>query len=135
MKYSKIDPAKALSLKPGIELDVFIWEYVMDAITTVAQSPGGLSPVMVPSFSRKPEASKMLTIMLFAANPDMSLEMRWGMEYCDEARKAGHIVTDKIVPVWRLVASLPESQSMTSYGRTMEEAVSKMCIIDRLRRP
>ena len=110
-----------MALKSGMELDVFIFEYIFDGLI---EKTGATS--QVPSFSRRAEAAKMLLIRMFAENSGLVLRVKYGHEWCDKAKASGQLVTERMLPVWVLSIENPEIEA---YGRTYEEAVSKMAIL------
>lgn len=124
MKYSKLTPDKAITCKPGLELDVFIYEYIFDGVRDDEAWKGNVSgPNQIPSFSKNASANKILLIRMFAEVESLSIETCFGQQFSDMARDSGQITTDKIIPVWLL-----EAMDVKAFGRTHEEAVAKLAI-------
>lgn len=126
MNHSKLTPEKAITIKPGVELDVFIFEYIFDGV--IGEEHRQYAPAhQIPSFSKNPAANKILMIRMFAEIESLSMVTKFGQEFCDLARASGQIMTEKIVPVW-----VVESLGITAYGRTHEEALAKLVILFKM---
>lgn len=123
MGYSKLTPEQALACKAGLDLDVFVWEYVWDG------QPGDMGG-QVPPFSRKADAAKMLMIRMFVDHGPFQMLVEHGTRMYRDAVSAGHVYDGPEIPVWYF-AALGES----GFGRTYEEALCKLAIIiERKRR-
>lgn len=126
---TSLNPEAALLLRPGFELDVFIYRYVFDGVIEILDTTAGKRMEHpIPSFSRRADASKTLMIKMVMENSEIPIVIKFGDELCDEARSAGHIHTDKIVPVWKMVMGIN-----TGYGRSVEEATCKLAIVIKMR--
>lgn len=122
MKRSKLTPQQALSCRAGLDLDLFIFEYIFDGLID------GVSNL--PMFSRRADAAKMLFIKLAVemSGRREKFTTSWSDENYGPAIKSGQIVSDKPIPVWAV-----ECGPMAGYGRTAEEALCKFAVLSRMR--
>jgi hypothetical protein len=116
-------PKSALLLKPGFELDVFIYRYIFDGILEVVSSSAGQRLERpIPSFSRRADAAKSLLIKMAMENIGVSFEFTLG-DFGAQAKGCGYITADNPPMAWQL-----RMDDYVSYGLTMEEAICKMSI-------
>lgn len=131
MNPAAVTAESALKLRPSIALDVFVFEYVLGGMLPSPEA-GVASPGMqIPSFSRRWADSHLLLIKLMVENRDDKLEVQLGDQLYDLAVTAGHVATEKPVPVWQL--SLPAGKHV-AYGRKFEEALCKLAILAETKR-
>lgn len=114
-------PETYLSGRAGFQLDVFVFEYVLDGLVD------GVRPEQVPSFSRRAEAAKVLMIKMLMENPDEHMLVCFG-DHWDLARQAGQVVNDKPIKMWRVAIG-----NSVGFGKTYEEAVAKCAVVARMR--
>jgi len=124
MNHSRLTPEKALTVRAGIELDVFIFEYVFDQEidTEEWKISANATSRQIPSFSKRAEASKILMIRMFADEPFQMIIER-GNRWFNDAVEKGFILPGNEIPLWTVMG-----QGLTSHGRTYEEAIAKLAI-------
>ena len=136
MKYSNLTKEVALKASYGLALDVFVWEYVFDGEVDLYfrgdHVPGHEAPTAgntVPRFSTSLSAAKILLIKMFSENPGLNLDIEYGLEWYDEAEKAGFVWKGNQIPVWRLgVSGRDGNADDVVFGRTLEESLCKLAI-------
>lgn len=109
-----------MSLPPGMELDKYVFDYVMGYTPEDLQ---GIS--MLPEFSHSLAACQMLIIKMMAENPDCGMTILWGEQYFELARRARFVLTEKSMPVWYVRMG----DSIYAFGRTLPEALCKLSIL------
>lgn len=127
MKYSKLTPEKALTIKAGIELDVFIFEFIFDQVIGEEEWKSVATGHQIPSFSKRAEASKMLMIRMFAQESFQMIVERGTRLYTDAVDR-GFILPGNEIAVWTVMG-----QGLTSHGRTFEEAIAKLAILFKMK--
>jgi hypothetical protein len=122
MKRSHLTVEQALACRAGLDLDLFVFEYIFDGLLD------GLKTI--PSFSKRADPAKMLLIKLAV---DMSergdkFMTSWSDANYGPAVKSGQISSDSSIPVWAV-----ECGDLAGYGRTSEEALCKFAILTKRR--
>lgn len=131
MNPAAVTAESALKLRPSVALDVFVFEYVLGGMLP-SPEVGAASPgTQIPSFSRRWADSHLLLIKLMVENREDKLEVQLGDQFYDLASAAGHVASEKPVPVWKL--SLLSGKHV-AYGRKFEEALCKLSIVAETKR-
>lgn len=120
MQPAKTTPEQALSLPPGMALNVFVFDYVL----------GGLAedPNRIPNCSMAFGDCHMILIKIMAENQEDVLGVSFGQQHYDAAKSCRFVLTEKPVPTWKVTLG-----SANGYGRSFQEAVCKLAIMLQIR--
>ena len=134
MESAKITAESALSMPPGLGLNVFVFEYVMGGLVErsapmygrEAGQSAASEAMRIPNCSMSFADCHMVLIKVMAERPDPATELHvaWGTEFFDMAKHCGFVLSEKSVPVWRLSLG-----TASAYGRSFQEAVCKLAIL------
>ena len=112
-------PAEALKFYPSFELDVYIFEKVLQGPFDVVAEVRGVN--LIPSFSRKFSDCYPLLIMAIMSSPKLEISADEGAFV--EAVRQGQLVRKNEIRVWRV-----RDGDIVGYGRTFPESLCKFMI-------
>lgn len=118
-KLLEMPPDEALKFYPSLELDIWVFEKVLQGPFDVVMETRGTG--MVPSFSRKFSDCYPLLIMAIMSSPRLDISVDEGAFV--EAVRKGQIVRKNEIKMWRI-----KDGDFVGYGRTFPEAICKFMI-------
>ena len=118
-KLLAMPPEEALKFYPSMELDIYVFEKVLQGPFDVVKETRGLG--MVPSFSRQFKDCYPLLIMAIMSSPKLEISADEGAFV--EAVRLGQLVRKNEIRMWRI-----KDGDIVGYGRTFPEAICKFMI-------
>jgi hypothetical protein len=118
-KLFDMPPVEVLKFYPSLELDIYVFEKVLQGPFDVVAETRGLS--MVPSFSRK--FSDCYPLLIMAIMSSQRLEVSADEGAFVEAVRKGQIVRKNEIRTWKI-----KDGEFSGYGRTFPEALCKFMI-------
>lgn len=118
-KLFEMPPEDVLKFYPSLELDIYIFEKVLQGPYDIVEETRGSS--MIPSFSRK--FSDCYPLLIMAIMSSEKLEICADEGAFAEAVRKGQMVRKNEIRTWRI-----KDVDTVGYGRTFPEAICKFMI-------